>query len=350
MLRRLSAAERLNLLAEQFEPLLRKAFLDAVANIRDNIVLRRIVERLEKGDVNGAIRAMNLDETAFHPLEEAIRQAFNGGGIAAVEQMPILRDPDGHKVVLRWGVRNLAAEQWLSEKSTTLVRDIVVDQVEGIRTTLSASLARGDNPTKTAIDVVGRVNRVTGKREGGILGLTSHQAGFVENARQELLSGDPAALKNYLARSRRDKRFDRTVSKAIADQKPLPVATVEKIAGRYSEGLLKLRGDTIALQETMAALAASKDEAFRQQIEKGTLLAVHVTKTWKHTPQEHPRVQHVAMQGQTVRFDEPFIAPDGTAISYPHAPGVPAKHAIGCKCLAFYSISFGEQIAWRNGR
>jgi hypothetical protein len=147
-----------------------------------------------------------------------------------------------------------------------------------------------------------------------------------------------------LSRARRDKHFDAAVRKAIEAGKPLRADAVAKITGRYSDGLLKLRADTIGLHETFAALGASKDIAFHQQIEKGNVRANTVTKTWKHTPQEHPRIQHIAMQGQTVRFDQPFMAPDGTAIPYPHAPGVPARHTLGCKCFAEYKIDLVAQL------
>ncbi|TJW38728.1 MAG: DUF982 domain-containing protein [Mesorhizobium sp.] len=109
--------------------MLRTAFIEAIDDIRSNIVLRRVVERLERGDVNGAIAAMNLDEAAFRPLEEAIRQAYNGGDVATVEQMPALRDPSGFQVVLRWDARNLTAETWLREHSAQLVTNIVADPV-----------------------------------------------------------------------------------------------------------------------------------------------------------------------------------------------------------------------------
>lgn len=344
MLRRLSSRERFGILVQQFEPILRIAFLDAIDDITSNIVLRRVVERLERFDINGAIKAMHLDEAAFRPLDEAIRAAFNGGGVAAVEGMPTLRDPFGHTIVVRWDMRNLAAEEWLRLHSSTLISGIVEDQTVAIRTALETGLARGDNPTRTALDVVGRVNRVTGKREGGVIGLTAQQAGYVANAREELSFGDPAAMRNYLDRGRRDKRFDRTVAAALREGKPLPADMVARITSRYADGLLKLRADTISLHETFAALGESRDIAFRDQITKGNVRADTVTKTWRHTAQERPRLQHVAMAGQVVRFDQPFMAPDGTAIPYPHAPGVPARHTLGCKCFCEYKIDFAATL------
>ncbi|TPK59036.1 head morphogenesis protein [Mesorhizobium sp. B2-5-1] len=344
MLVRLTPRQRFDILVSQFEPAVRSAFIEAIDDINSNIVLRRIVERLERGDINGAVAAMHLDPAAFRPLDEAIRAAFNGGGVSAVEGMPTLRDPSGHRIVVRWDARNLAAEQWLQDHSAQLVTGIVQDQQTAIRTALETGLARGDNPTKTAVAVVGRVSTVTGRREGGIIGLTGPQASFVATAREELLSGDPAQMRNYLERKRRDKRFDKTVAKAIADGKTVPAAMVDRITGRYADSLLKLRADTIGLHETFAALGASKDIAFRQQMEKGNLRADVVTKGWKHTPQEHPRMQHVAMQGQVVPFDQSFTAPDGTSIPYPHAPGVPTRHTLGCKCFAEYKIDFVAQL------
>lgn len=344
MLKRLSPRERFEQLVSTYEPMLRAAFIEAIDDIRSNIVLRRIVERLERADINGAIAAMSLDEAAFRPLDEAIRQTFNGGGVATVEQMQALRDPSGFRVVLRWDARNLAAETWLREHSAQLVTDIVADQQIAIRTALKTSLARGDNPTRMAVDVVGRVSRVTGQREGGIIGLTAQQSQYIENARQELSSGDPEAIRNYLQRGRRDKRFDKTVAKALREGKSLPRDMVDRIAARYSDGLLKLRADTIGLHETFAALGASKDIAFQQAIAKGAVRADAITKGWKHTPQEHPRVQHIAMQGQKVRFDQPFVAPDGTLIPYPHATGVPSRHTLGCKCFCEYRIDFAARL------
>lgn len=344
MLKRLSPREQFEALIATYEPILRAAFMAAVDDIRSNIVLRRIVERLEKGDISGAIDAMFIEEAAFNPLEEALRQAFNAGGVDTVSNMPALKDPEGHTVVIRWDARNIVAESWLRDHSASLVSGIVADQVESIRTVLTDSLARGDNPTKAAKAIVGPVNRATGTREGGIIGLTAAQARFVQSARDELLSGDPALLRNYLERGRRDKRFDRTVTKALKEQTPLPADFVDRIVNRYSAGLLKLRADTIALNETFDAMAAAKDIVFRQQIDNGNLSADIVTKTWRHTPQEYPRAQHVAMRGQKVRYDQPFVAPDGTLIMYPHAPGIPARHKIGCKCICEYSISYVDQL------
>ena len=128
---------------------------------------------------------------------------------------------EGHRVLFRFGVRNPEAEQWLREHSAQLVTRIVDDQRLAIRTAMTEGLARGDNPRVSALDIVGRVNRVTGRREGGVIGITAAQERYVASARAEVLSGDPEQLRHYLTRERRDKRFDAIVKRALARRMPV---------------------------------------------------------------------------------------------------------------------------------
>jgi len=347
MLRRLTQHERLQLLLAEYEPVVRQAFLDAVADIRSTVTLRVFIERLERRDIQGAIEALNLDREAYAKLENAVANAFEGGGNAMAEDLR-LRDPEGYRVVFRFAVRNPEAEAWLREHSATMVTRIIEDQRESIRTALTEGLSRGDNPRTTALDVVGRVNRVTGRREGGLIGLSAPHMQTVENARQAMLSGDVDGMRHYLTLKTRDRRFDASIRKAIAEGRAIPAADVARVTGRLSDKYLKLRGDTIALHETFQALSGSRNLAFVQAIRSGKVDARDVTKTWRHTPQEHPRMQHVQMQGQTVRFDQPFIAPDGTPIMHPHAEGVPANHTLGCKCRCDYRIDHTAALIRRR--
>lgn len=338
MLKRLSARDRYENLVSEWSPKLRQAFIDAIDGIRSKIVLRHVVERLEAGDVFGAVAAMDLDQADFHALDEAIRSAFVAGGIAAVEGMPTVRDRSGHAVALRWDMRSPAAQDWLRENQGAVIAGIVAAMTEGIGQELSAGLVRGEAPTRLALRTVGRRSRVTGKRTGGLIGLSSAQAQFVATARQELLSGAPQDVRNYLSRDRRDRRFDKTVIEA--DGKPIAPEMADRITAGYADKLLDLRADVIGRDQAEAAISAGFFIAFAQQIATGKVLSQFVTKTWRHTPQRNGRDQHIAMAGQTVAIDEPFVAPDGTRIQYPHAPGIPASHSIHCRCFVDYKFAF----------
>lgn len=177
-----------------------------------------------------------------------------------------------------------------------------------------------------------------------MIGLTTRQVEFIASARESLLSGNVEGMSRYLDLKTRDKRFDRAVTRAMREGKPLPADMVAKIIGRLSDRNLKLRGDTIALEETRTALFSARDVAVRQQIDAGKIGAQEVTKHWRHSGSEHPRMQHIEMAARYkkdgVPMNEPFVAADGTAIMYPHAPGVQARHRIGCKCRVEYDVDW----------
>lgn len=210
------------------------------------------------------------------------------------------------------------------------------DQRQAVRTVLEAGLNAGRNPRSVALELVGRIEN--GKRTGGIVGLTSGQAQYVLNARRQLEDLDAG----YFDRALRDKRFDRIVRKAIADGKPIAKADVDKIAGRYADRLLNYRGEVIARTEMIAALHAGQYEGMRQLIETGKVRADQVTKVWSATGDGRTRDTHLAMNGQGVRFDRPFISPSGAQMRYPHdeSLGAPADEIIACRCHMTLKVKY----------
>lgn len=338
---------KFELLLETYEPKLRQAFLDAIADIRSQVTLKLLVERLERGDVQGALDALHIERSAFGPLELALAESYNAGGIGFASDM-ILRDPDGHRLAFRFGVRNLAGEALLRDYSA----EMVTRETDGIkamlRTSLTEGLARGDNPTHSALNMVGRVSRLTGKREGGYLGLSLPQERTQANARAALLAGDVEGMRAYRGLKQRNQRFDGVVDRAIAAGKPLSLDDTTRIIGKLNDRQLKYRGDVIGLHETRNALAMARDEGMRQAIESGKVDAAYVTKTWKHSGSEHPRLQHLAMNNTTVKWGERFIMADGTAMDYPHAPDAPARHTIGCDCRVEIKIDYTGALIERR--
>jgi hypothetical protein len=329
-------------LLNRHQPIVYQSFIEAVAELRGNVVLSVFLERLERGDINAAIEALNIEPEAFSRVELAVLEAYNSGGQATVQTLPRLMDPEGQPIIFRWGVRNLPAEQAMREHAAAMVRGIAADAREGIREVLTEGLSQGQNPRETARDVVGRRSRANNMRVGGYLGLTQQQMQTVAKYRRAMEEGDVDAMRAYLTLSpnTRDRRFDRSILKAIREGRPVPAEIVQKAMTQYAERTLDLRGRVIARQETMVALAKSRDDAYQQQIDAGKLDAQEVTMTWRKTPREHPRLQHLAMDGQTVAYGSSFIAPDGTTLRYPMDPQAPVRHTLGCMCRVEYSVDF----------
>lgn len=336
MARKPSNRSRIEQLTDEWEPVIQAAFLDAVLDIVSRAELNRIVDRLEKGDISGAIDAVHLDPAAFRTLDAAIAQAFDAGGSSAIGALPTLRDPNGGLFVVRWDTRNLRAENWLRLHSSTMITRITDDQRVAIRTALEQGMIAGRSPRSTALDIVGRVNRVTGKRQGGIIGLTSPHAAAVDKARSALISGELEGMRAYLGLVRRDKRFDATVLKAIRDGKGLSADESARITGRYADRLLALRGETIARTETMAALNQSGIEAMQQAIDAGAVKAETVTKVWRTAKDPRVRDSHAAIDGQAVGINGVF----SNGLSYPGDPSGGAAEVANCRCWMETKIDF----------
>lgn len=186
---------------------------------------------------------------------------------------------------------------------------------------------------------MGRINRATGKREGGIIGLTSQQAAYVRNMRAEL--ADPTRMANYFTRTKRDRRFDKLVKKAQAEDKPVSKADIDRIAGRYADRLLKLRGDTIARTESITAMRAGQHEGFRQLVESGKVRDDQIERTWSAAKDASTRDHHRAMNGTKLRgMGKDWLLPDGSRMQYPGdvSLGAAAGEVINCRCYEAYRI------------
>lgn len=327
-------------LLDRYEPRLAAAFREAIDAIKSSIILARVVDRLERGDINGAVEAMQIDADAFSALEIALQEAFNAGGVNLTGEMPRVTDPNGNRVIWRFGVRNPEAERILRELSSTMVTHITDDQRDGIRYALEQGLVRGANPRSTALDIVGRQNAVTKRREGGVIGLTRHQIEFIERARVNLSSGDPALMRQYLTLKTRDKRFDRTVLAAIRAGKPIPAETLNRIIARLNDKNLLLRGEMLARTETMMALGASRDEALRQQIAAGKVAAQDVTKKWHSAGDNRVRHTHRVLNGKSVGIDKSFQSPSGALLRYPGDRQAPISEISGCRCWVEYKVDY----------
>jgi hypothetical protein len=331
------AANRFDQLISEWEPRLQRAFLDSIYNLRDTAHLDQIIKMLEAGDVNGALHAVGIDPVAFRPFDKTIANAFEAGGEATAAAVPVTRAADGFRTVFQFAIRNPEAEMWLRNYSGNLITEIVADQQTAVRNFLSNRLAEGANPRTTALDLVGRVVKDTGKREGGVIGLTSSQEEWVRNYAAELASDNPAQA---LARTLRDKRFDSAVMKAANSGEPIPADLVNKMVTAYKNRALRYRAETIARKETITSLHTAQEQAMQQAIGKGAVAANTVTYVWRTAHDNRVRDTHRAMDGQVKKQGQPFITGGGALLLYPGDPSGPAEEVIGCRCFREPRIDF----------
>ncbi|MNE30168.1 Phage Mu protein F like protein [compost metagenome] len=268
-----------------------------------------------------------------------MRATYLDAGKATAENLPT------RLAVVRFGGRNLRAEAWLRDRAVSFVTRILEDQRAAIRDVLVAGMAAGTGPKALTVRIVGRISRISGKREGGILGLSSPQARSVASAQAELTSADPALLRHYLTRTRRDRRFDRSITKALREGRAVPADIASKAITAYERRLLALRAETIARTEAMTALHGAQQEALQQAVDSGALQANQVRRVWRSAGDRRVRHTHQAMNGDSAGLHEVFVSPSGAALRFPGDPLAPVGEVVNCRCWCEPRIDFYSNIA-----
>lgn len=329
-------------LIDKLSPEMERLFNEAVARIKSDTVVARVIEALEQRDVESAIAALHIEAEAFSPLKEALRQAFNAGGTLTVGQMPRLFDQTGARVILRWDASNQRAEAKISASAAEMVTGIVETTKEAVRQTILAGYEQGKGPQAIGVDIVGRISRATDSREGGMLGATHVQAGYVNEARAIL--SDPARLREFVIKDATTGEWKlrwtaagkpalRTVLKAIREGKALTREQVKKITDDMTNRYVKKRGEMIGRTETLMAVTAAKHEAYLQALNKAGRDESLVTRRWRAVGDRRTRHSHMILNGQTVQgMDTPFQASNGDLMRYPgdRELGAGASSVVNC--------------------
>lgn len=334
MARRPSITQQLNELIERFTPIIRDAFKAAITDIKDRAILAEVIDAISLGDPDRAFRSLGISDAAMRPLTQALEQAFEAGGVMIAGSVP-RGVRGGARAVFRFDIRNSRAEAFLRDQSSQLVSRISGEQMTAIRNVITDGVTAGRNPRNIALDIVGRIDPTSGRRVGGIVGLTGPQERAVARARAELLSGDASEMNKWFSRERRDKRFDSTVRKAIDAGEALDVDTVSRLTTRYSDSLLNLRGDNIGRTESVSSLNRSQMEAFEQAVDQGVIQRSAVKRIWDSAGDDgRTRHSHLAMDGQMVGLNEPFVSPSGSRMMFPGDTSLAAEaeETINCRC------------------
>lgn len=327
-------------LLDEMEPIVARAFELAVAEIRSRARIEALAAAIAEGRATDAIRLAGIREGSWGPLNQAIREAYVGGAGLAAATAPAA-------VGFVFNVSNLRAEQWLRDNSSQLITRLNEEQREVVRYMLSEGVQRGDNPRRVALDIAGRVDRATGRRRGGAVGLTRQQATFALNARRELRSGDRTRMAAYLRRELRDRRFDGLVSQAMRAGRPVAEGDITRMMGRYTDRLLKHRADVIARTETLQAVNAGQDEAIKQAVNDGLIRnADNLVRVWRTASDSRVRDIHQPMNGQrrgsTQGVNVPFTSGNGEQLQFPgdQSLGASAANIIQCRCVVQYEVDW----------
>ena len=298
-------------------PGVRSEFVAAMRQARAGVDMKALEAAIARGDVDAAFRALRFDAADLFRTDTAITAAMNAGGNYQMGafQHATRRAPIASRVVQSFGGRNERAERIALELGSKLVTEVVDDTRVMIAQTIRAGLEAGAGPLRTALDIGGRV--VNGKRQGGLVGLDSRRAGWVQNYRAKLLA------------------------------EGRPQSQIDRMAQQYSNKLLRQRGETIARTETPKALNAGRQEALDQLIENpnNDVQAQDVVRAWDSTGGGRTRETHAAADGQVAAQGVPFTV-GGYSMMYPGdtSLGAPAGETVNCRCYMAPEIDFFARL------
>lgn len=393
--------EELQRLIDSLAPALAAVFIAAIATLRAGINFPRLLSALRSGDTDAAIDALNIERGVFSGYVVERQAAFASAGAEASRLLtdervaffresrpearrrapetaptgpsrprppappaPSLEGPEPTSIQFRFDMTNPRAEARIRSEAASRVTGYVDEQIEMARRVIADGFARGEGPQNIATDIAGRINPLSGRREGGIIGLSDPQVGYVESMRSRLLSADPDEMMKVLGRfdkdgkwvagtgmTLRDRRFDRSIQKAVRDVaagKPNPLTRdrIDEMVAKYSDRLLARRAEDVSRTETAQGVMLARSEATKQALEKGGLADDDVTKVWRHLGgPHHARDWHLAMNGKSVvGLEAVFFLPDGSLMKHAHDPEGGAKNNVACGCGTDFDIDWAAGL------
>lgn len=324
-------------------PEIQEVFLQTMQGIVDDAMLDQMIIAIENNDPEALFRASGFTPAALGPILDRVEQSYRDAGVSESSLWPKRIITPVGDVRFRFDIRNPVVEEDLRQYSSALVTRLTNEARENVRTTLQRGMVAGDNPRQTALNIVGRINPATGKRQGGVIGLTVAQEGWAANAKRYLEQADS----RYFSLTLRDKRFDSVVKKAMADKQPLSKAQIDRLVTSYKTRALRYRGETIARTETLQSINKGAAASYAQAINEGTLSRDQVTKEWDDVGGPRVRHTHRTMgkkygKGKGIGVDDVFVSLSGSRLKHPGdiSLDADASEIVNCRCKAKYRVDW----------
>jgi hypothetical protein len=273
------------------------------------------MERLiAAGDVDAIFRDV-LTEPAFAIAFKQVREQIQTATAKHVRYFT--RDlPFGGKMngtlAVGFDVLNPKVIDAIRALDTKVMTTLTDDVRETTRAFVENGLRDGVGPRTIARDL------------RAVIGLAPNQEQAVRNFRAMLEAGDREAL----TRALRDKRFDKTLQRALgADGKGLSAAQIEKMTEAYRKRMIAHNAETIARTASLDAMKLGQHLSWQDAIDKGIVDGSRLKKTWVGVMDSRERPEHVAMEGDTVPWDQPYSNGNLT----------PGDDTFNCRCISRYS-------------
>lgn len=320
----------------RYEGQIQNSFEKELQVLAQGLTLKEVAQRIQSGDINGAIKATNIDKHQFDRLRKDTEDAVKAGHKETTKLLPAVKR-GGQKIQIQFDRGSRRAANTVEDLHTELIREVTDETRESIRDHIQYGLEKGKNPRDIARGIRGVYNPATKSYDGGVIGLTKQQSKWVINAERQLRSGDPKELRQYLGRKLRDKRYDKSILKAINEGTELDEKTIQKATHAYRRKAIKYRSETIARDQALEACTQGQELAMDDHIDEGAIRDKDILKFWVTSGDSRVRDAHFAVPSMNrggIRRGDMFQTPLGP-LKRPRdrssSGSVPAN-VIQCRC------------------
>lgn len=311
-------ASRLMALTDRLERKYINFYRTMIKTLRDRLPVDQLETLINNGRQAEAIEVIRQH---FNNFADQVNQGFVEVGIDTANVL------NSASIAVAFDVTNSRAILAMQRNKLELVRQMMDDQLDAIRSALVEGISQGINPRAQA-----RLFR-------DAIGLTSNQEAAVRNYEQLLRMGSRESLNRAL----RDRRFDSTVRNSINNGQSLTDPQIERMVARYRERYVIYRSETIARTEALSAVHEGNEEMYQQAFDSGNLNPADVESTWHTRIDGRERDSHADMNGQTQPYGQPFISGNGYYLKYPGDRDAPASERVSCRCAVSRNIPQGQE-------
>ena len=292
-----------------------RAFLRAIRDMVDATTLADLEQLLLEGRVDDALAAVDAAAAAFGGQYGQSYSAAANGAASWLSENALT-------VAVTFDQTNFRAVDAINRNRLRLIREFSAEQRATTRQALQDGIGRGLNPREQAVQF----------RQS--IGLTQRQQQSVENYRRLLTEGRANNLPSETALNRalRDARSDRSILRAIRDNRPLPAAQVDSMVQRYRDRYIRYRSEVIARTEALRSVHEGTEEMYQQAIDMGQINPGALRRRWVTAGDERVRGSHVRLNGQVRMLGEVWQGDEGE-LRYPGDPEAPAAETVQCRCV-----------------
>lgn len=277
--------------AAHLQPDLARAMLRGFLTLRENLSDAEMERLIRTGSVERLL-AENFDPTTLDRAFAVVRAEVRGGVEDAARAFGRDFPRTAQMPGIAFDVLNPRIVDAIRVLNTRVVATLTDDVRETVRAHVENGLRDGIGPRAIARDL------------RGVIGLGPSQLQEVQNFRDALLGQNGRRWQDYTLR---DRRFDGVLRRlAGPEDAGLPAARVDAMTETYLRRRIAQNTGTIARTAALDAQKLGQRLTWEAAVERGDVDGERLMKRWAGVMDDRERDEHVAMEGETVGWDEPY--------------------------------------------